>query len=418
MSVLVLIGLREYPVAATVLASSILCGYCAWTLAEPMAKLVFIYPLFCFWLSQQFTVYDFFEIGDGPAYFAVMDDILPRLTTYDYRGLLALMALAGPKYLNLGFLPTAFLPNLFFDAPGSVVYQLTQVYTHVALVGLLLSLTVKWDVIGERYRCPIFLFMLVSPGYLALVSYPTRHHVTAFAIFLLFISVEACLQKQTVSRLLALFVAVGLIFFCKAGLLPFFVLYLIVRLHNPERRLVNVLLGGVLIGAMIYTYQYVRQLYDARFATETIGVFKDASLGPLMPIYKYVMAIVSPFPYYKYSVVVNTIAYGGNWLLLLLFVPAGMTGLWLFLRVLLNPLKLWRHDEDTKRLFAYGGIMSLSILGGSTGFLMYILVFMPFFAPLFRISDYNVQPVTVLAALLLLNVVVLVLNGENLFDYL
>jgi len=393
-------------------------AYCVGKLQKPVANWIYAYPIACYLLSQNFTRYTFFDIGDGPAYFAVMNEILPRLHWDDSGSLLGLLALVGPKYLNVGFLPTALLPQLLFNNPDEVTYQLTQMYVHVTLVGLLLSLTIRWDAVSAAYRVPVFLFMLVSPGYLALVSYPTRHHVTSFGIFLLFISLESCIRKPTVERILSLVIATVIIFLCKAGLLPFALLYALVRLYNPTRFLLNVIGGGLLLGAVVYTYQYVSGFYDDRYATETIGLFRNTQLGPLLPLYKYVMAIVGPFPYYKYGMVVDTTAYGGNWLLLLLFIPAGIIGLWLFYRMLLNPLNLWRHDDETKRLFAYGSIMSLSILGGSTGFLMYILVYMPFFAPLFIIDKYNVPVAVVLLTLLLLNVVVLVMNHENPFDYL
>lgn len=418
LSVLALIGLADYPVIATLLASTVLCGYCVRMLSTPEARFVFVYPAVCFWLSQHFTTYTFFEIGDGPAYFAVMDDILPRLTNNNYQSLLALMAFVGPKYLNLGFIPTALLPNLLFEKPDAIMYQLTQAYVHIALVSLLLALTVRWEVISDRYRSSVFLFMLVSPGYLALVAYPTRHHITSFGGFLLFISVEACFRKCSIGRLLTLLIALILVFFCKAALVPLFLLYVLFRLYQPQRIFLNVAFGSLLLVAGVYAFQYVQPLYDTRFTSETIGVFKDAALGPFMPLYKYVMAIVSPFPYYKYGVVVDTIAYGGNWWLLLLFVPAGAIGLWLFYRMLLNPINLWGYDDDTKRLFGYGAILSLSILGGSTGFLMYILICQPFFAPLFLIREYPVPVSVVLFTLFLLNLIVMLLNKENVFDYL
>lgn len=417
-SLFVLIGLADYPIVATLVASAVLCGYCAHVLSERIAGFVLLYPILCLWLAEGFTVYTFFEVGDGPAYFAVMETVVPRLVTQNYQSLAAIMALAGPKYLNVGFLPTALLPPFFFDNPDSVVYQLMQAYVHVALVSLLLTLTMRWDVVQESYRVPVFLFLLLSPGYLAMLSYPTRHHVTSFAVFLVFIGFEACVRQLAVGRLVTLFVALVLLFFCKAGLLLLVLLYVFFRLYNPAYKLLTLGLGALILGVISYLYDYVRLLYDTRFASETIGVFRDASLGPLMPLYKYVMAIVSPFPYYKYGVVVNTIAYGGNWLLLLLFIPAGTIGLWMLYRMIRNSVKLWAYDQDTRRLFAYGSIMSLSILGGSTGFLMYILIFMPFFAPLFRINDYNVSLISVLLSLLLLNFAVLVLNEESLFDFL
>lgn len=415
---LLLVGLRDFPVLATLLASTIMCVYCAGILHKPVAAWVYVYPVACYLLSQGFTGYTFFDIGDGPAYFAIVNEILPRLHWNNVTGLLGLLALAGPKYLNIGFLPTALLPDSLFTNADEPTYQLTQAYVHVALVGLLLYLTVRWAVISAAYRIPIFLFMLVSPGYLALVSYPTRHHITSFGTFLLFISLEACLEKRSAGRLAALGVALSLVFLCKVGLLPFALLYGLVRLYQPGRFWVNSALGGLLLVVIVGVYRYVSDFYNPDYGTETIGVFRNAYLGPVLPVYKYVMAIVSPFPYYKYGVVVNTIAYGGNWLLLTLFIPAGMIGLWLFYRMMRHPLRLWRYNDETKRLFGYGGILSLSILGGSTGFLMYILICMPFFAPLFVIDKYNVPFAVVLLTLVLMNVAVLLMSGDNLFDYL
>ncbi len=409
--------LRSVSVLALLLAITVLCGYVAGTLRKPVSYWVFLYPVVSYALAQGFAGYTFFEIGDGPTYFTVMDEIIPRLRN-DIVGVLGLVAAIGPKYLNAGFLPTALLPGFLFNNPDAETYQLTQVFVHAGLVSGLLGLTTRWDVICEPYRTPVFLFMLISPGYLALLAYPTRHHVTSFGIFLFFISLEACLAKRTPGRLLALGLAVVLLFLCKAALLPFVLLYSLVRLYQPNRFWLNLIVGSLLLVSTVYAYQYVLPFYDARYAAETIGVFRGAWLGPLLPLYKYVMALISPFPYYKFGLMVDTVAYGGNWLLLSLFVPAGVIGLWLLGRILLSPRRLWQYDADTRRLFSYGGIMSLSILGGSTGFMLYILVFLPFFAPLFVIREYPLPVVLVLLALLLLNVAVLLMNGDNLFDYL
>ena len=417
LSLVGLVCLRSVPVLALLLATVVLCGYVAGALRKPVSYWVFAYPVVSYLLAQGFSGYTFFEVGDGPTYFAVMDEIIPRLRG-DIVRVLGLVAAVGPKYLNAGFLPTALLPGFLFDRPDAETYQLTQVFVHALLVSGLLCLTLRWHVIGETYVMPVFLFMLVSPGYLALVAYPTRHHLTSFGIFLFFISLEACLTRRTLGRLLALGLAVVLLFLCKAALLPFALLYSLVRLYRPDRFWLNLTVGSLLLVGVVYAYHYVRLFYDVRYATETIGVFRGAWLGPLLPLYKYVMALISPFPYYKYGLMVNTIAYGGSGWLLSLFVPAGVIGLWLFSRMLLNPRGLWQYNTDTKRLFGYGGVMSLSVLGGSTGFLMYILVFLPFFAPLFVIRAHPLPVILVVLVLLLLNVVVLLLNGDNLFDYL
>ncbi len=416
-SLFLLICLRSMPVPALLLATVVLCAYVAGMLRKPVSYWVFLYPVVSYALAQGFAGYTFFEIGDGPTYFTVMDEIIPRLRG-DMGRVLGLVAAVGPKYLNAGFLPTALLPGFLFDNPDAETYQLTQVFVHAGLVSGLLGLTIRWDVIREPYRTPVFLFMLISPGYLALVAYPTRHHLTSFGVFLFFISLEACLTRRTPGRAITLGLAVVLLFLCKAALLPFALLYSLVRLYQPHRFWLNLTMGSLLLGSTIYAYQYVRPFYDTRYAAETIGVFRGAWLGPLLPLYKYVMALISPFPYYKFGLMIDTIAYGGNWLLLSLFVPAGVIGLWLFGRMLFRPYRLWQYDADTKRLFGYGGIMSLSVLGGSTGFMLYILVFLPFFAPLFVIRDYPLPLVLIMLALLLLNGVVLLLNGDNLFDYL
>ncbi len=412
-----LVCLRSTPVLALLLATTVLCAHVAATLRRPASCWVFIYPVMSYALAQGFTGYTFFEVGDGPTYFTVMDEIIPRLRG-DMVRVLELVAAVGPKYLNVGFLPTALLPGFLFDNPDAETYQLTQVFIHVLLVSGLLGLTTRWHIISEAYRTPVFLFMLISPGYLAMVAYPTRHHLTSFGIFLFFIGLEACLTKRTPVRLLALGLAVVLLFLCKAALLPFALLYSLVRLYQPNRFWLNLTVGSLLMVITLYTYQYVQPFYDARYAAETIGIFRGAWLGPLLPLYKYVMALISPFPYYKFGLMIDTVAYGGNWLLLSLFVPAGVIGLWLFGRMLLSPRGLWQYDADTRRLFGYGGIMSLSILGGSTGFMLYILVFLPFFAPLFVIREYPLPMVLIVLGLLLLNGVVLLLNGDNLFDYL
>ena len=104
---------------------------------------------------------------------------------------------------------------------------------------------------------------------------------------------------------------------------------------------------------------------------------------------KFVFALLSPFPWYKAADHIDEI-YGGNALNFVMHVLSALTGIYFFTRIIFNARSLARTYPDVKLPIVFGLIMSLSILGGAVAFHSYLVIFFPFFAPLFALSRYRV----------------------------
>ncbi|QJW91175.1 hypothetical protein HNV11_18225 [Spirosoma taeanense] len=361
----------------------------------------------------------FTEVGDGKAYFEISDDIIEGFNNGGYNYISWLFFIAGPKYLNLGFLPTALVPRIFYEFPSSQDYQLIQSLLHLQFALIILYFSLKWQVLSKQNLLAVILFILISPGFMTVIAYPTRHYLTFFSMFLCFISFESLMIKQSLIKLIGLITGIILLFFIKVALIIFIAIYFIYRIYKEafSLKLIFAILSPAVLIGIYELYSYTNSLYNSSFYEKQIGVMENVYLGPLLPLYKYVMAIVSPFPWYKYSVVVDTIAYGGNWVLLLAYIPTAIIGLYIFLRMIVYNVKIMRLNIETSKLFLFGIIMSLSLLGGDTGFNVYVIVCMPFFAPLLLIKEYNISIKWPILALVVLNVVVMLINNESIFDY-
>lgn len=400
--------LSDSPRISILLADTLVCAYLASLFSHPSRIWFFIHPPVLALCSQSFQV-PFLDGGDGLAYLSaigryldVSDSILSPSGLNEDEGLFRLL-----KDASFGILPVLLLPNLLFGVQPDDVFYLWQGLVHAVLCSLAVLLGTTWDSPSARHLLRVGLFAVVSPSFFDLGTTPTRHIVTFFGVFLLYLSYAALLKRITVSRVLGLLLAILAVLISKAQLLfPFLIFCIVSSIAFPLNRknpasiailCISLVAGTALAPTLIEQYLAFDEVAQSGAAT-----FSGLTDLPVVGwVAKYVFAILSPFPWSNAAFFVAT-DYGGNWVLFICHVLSSLTGLYIVLSLTINFKELRRSTPELNMLLLYGTIMSLSILRGATGFHTYLLIYFPFFAPLLSLERFKVPlfaPVTVALAL-------------------
>lgn len=377
-----------------------LCIYLSALFRSNARVLFLIHPIIIVIASQLFTT-SFLLLGDGPSYEAVVRQYVDTSTaSFQIGPLLRQFGLLDFfKYASLGVVPIYLVPDYLFSERSGDIYYLWQNTFHIALTALVVTLARHWDAIEERHLLPMALFAAVSPSVFDILTIPTRHGVTFFGVFLFFVSYLAVCRSFTAGRLAALTMAVLAILISKAPLLlPVLVFMLAdhVLISRTDFTWRNaVMVGGALVSAVLLSGFFVEKTisYFQTISMTGAATFSYTTQLPLIgPIFKYLYAILAPFPWSKARIFVSTgVGYGGNWLLFAMHIASGLIGLYLFMVVIARARVLISADRGLKRSVAYGLIMSLSILAGATGFSGYLSIYYPFLAPLFAHRELQIS---------------------------
>lgn len=359
-------------------------------------------------LAVSSTMFDvpFLSAGDGPAYAEVTQQYLDSKTLTFHTGELLneLGTIRFLTYTSPGIAPILAVPEFFFASPDDAVYYLWQGTFHLLLVSIVATLARSWRVMESRDLFAITAFAAISPSFFDLGAAPTRHIVTFFGVFLLFVTHIASAARLTPVRLVWTAVAAAALLVSKPALLMPYMIFaagdlLLLRSKHERTWLsalstaVLLLVGGVMMGSY---FMETAQAYDETARTGA-GTFSRFTEVPLLGWgMKYLYALLSPFPWSDGAFITETI-YQGNWLLFVMHMLSALIGTHLFLTLLLNTRKIRHHQLEIKEAIAYAAIMSMSILKGSTGFHVYILIYFPFLAPLIHRKDFRISPFIVLA---------------------
>jgi len=396
-STAVLFGLRDFPETSILLVDTLFCSFCAYAFAHRLRYLFLLHPIVV-WILSQFYETSFLSLGDGEAYFAVTKSHLLFYTgtdIFDY--IQNLILSANFKELYLGFIPNILIPDYLYGAPSDTVYFYWQACFHTILVSVCLLLAKQWCVLRDEYLFFIILFAVISPSFFELGNAPTRHYFTFFSVLLFYLSFNAIAQSFTLQKFIWLFVSIASVAVSRTVyLIPIalYCAYYLISVHGDgiskvKKHLMMACL--VVLAISSFSYFYDQALSYSDISKAGAGTFGFLANTPFLSIIaKYVFALFSPFPWQKASYFIATI-YGGNSLQFAMHVFSALTGLYFFTRIIMYARPLFRLRPDVKSPVLYGLIMSLSILGGSTGFHSYLLIFFPFFAPLFAIRPYQVS---------------------------
>ncbi len=166
------------------------------------------------------------------------------------------------------------------------------------------------------------------------------------------------------------------------------------------------------IGAIGASFILSDSLEATIIAYEQIAESGAATFGGLVQwpvigwVVKYVYAILAPFPWSEAPLFIDW-NYGGNTLLFLMHVLSALSGLYLFLVMIIKYRLIIDSDVGLKKMIIYGLIMSLSILKGSTGFHTYLLIYFPFLAPLFGIKQFRINPMLLIGIISILEFILI-----------
>ena len=393
-----LILLGDFPRTSLFLTDLIVCGYLCSIFRQNIRYLFLLHPFILIISSLFFTV-PFLELGDGNAYQVVVGQYADA-SDIDSAGMNSLFEsssmLDAFKYMSLGVAPIFFIPDYLYGSPESSVYYLWEGCFSVILVALCATLAKAWGITRDNYLLMIVLFAVVSPSFFDLGAAPTRHIVTFNAVFLFYISFIALLQRFSISKLVSLLVAVVLVAISKFPLfipLLIFCIYFIIIETKRKLTAKNLFFILVVIAAVVVGFDDFldKLLTYGRNSSAGAATFSGMANIPIIGVaFKYLYALLAPFPWQSAPIFIAT-NYGGNPLLFFMHMLSSVTGVYFFGRLIVFGKPLLKYYPDIRPLVMFGLIMSLSIALGETGFHIYLLIYFPFFAPLFTIKRYQLS---------------------------
>lgn len=401
--------LAEYTDYAPLIGTIFLLTYIFISFRESKKVLLLLfYPVGIFVLSLGYTSTSFLSAGDGLSYLNIYNDVIAQSGVFEY---LNLHAEGGASFISilkissLGALPTFAVTDYLFDNASSVNYFTTQSLVHISFFILILAFIIKQNILPKNTLLYFTLFVLVSPSFFELGVAPTRHYFTFSAVFLLFYAHQLITLKKTFLRVFVLFLAFFAILISKPPYLFVYLIYVIVSLlltYNENKKNIFLLLLGVLIISYYVLIPYLTNYADTYIKISVMSMGRVAGDVLSIPILgwliKYAYAILSPFPWHKWTIHVQD-SYNGNIYGFLFHVMSSATGLFFVVVALLNFKNFKRLDRSERDMLLFGLIMSTSILGGATGFHGYISIFFPFFVPLLYL-DHKILSALIVITLL------------------
>lgn len=390
---LLLIGLTDLPRVSIFAVDLFFSLYLSSIFGQKVRYIFLLHP-FILVISSQFFTVPFLQLGDGPDYRVVVDQYIgPAGLDGIFESFSMLNAF---KYMSLGVAPTFAIPDYLYVSSESDVYYIWQGCFHVILVAACVTLSKAWRVIQDDHLLSIALFAVVSPSFFDLGVAPTRHIVTFIAVFLFYISFVALNQRFSIYRLTGLLVAVALIIISKFPLIIPIIIFCVYYSFFEQGHVsifkkllvVLALIGAIGLGygeflAKIIEYSEISSTGAATFS----GLVSIPVLGMF---FKYLYALLAPFPWQHARSYIETI-YGGNEFLFVMHMLSSLSGIYFFLRLVLYGKPLLLNYPEIRPLIIFGLIMSTSIIFGATGFHTYLLIYFPFFAPLLTCKRYRLS---------------------------
>ena len=392
-SYLVLISLTTLPHFSIFVVDLLFCSYLCSIFSPKIRYLFLIHPIILL-LSSMFYNVPFLQLGDGEAYQIVVDQYS------ESSGLLAVFGsfqlLDAFKYMSLGVAPVYLVPTYLYETPVSSVYYLWQGLYFVILIAICVTLAKSFSVIRNDYLLMIALFAVVSPSFYDLGAAPTRHTVTFISIFLFYVSFVALYKKFSVYRLTVLLTSVALVVISKFNLMIpiiifsfYYSLYEKRNVSNLKKFLIVIVIFS-LIGFGFNVFLSNLMEYSENSTTGAASFSGLVSIPIFGIFFKYLYALLSPFPWQNATTYIET-TYGGNEFLFFMHMLSSLSGVYFFARLLLYGKPILVENPEIRPMIVFGIIMSFSILFGSTGFHVYLLIYFPFFSPLLLIKRYQLN---------------------------
>lgn len=397
-AIVLLFLLADFHKTSILLVDFSFCLFCVYSFQYRLRYFFLLHPLII-WILSLFYVNPFTEMGDGVGYIQTTKTVLSFYTGRD-DGDIILNAILTLDFKNIyfGFIPNILIPDYLFTVPSDTVYYLWQSCFFVILISVCLLIAKWYGVLRQDYLFCIILFSVVSPTFFEIGAAPTRHYFTFISIFLFYISFTALLQKVNLSKIIWVLISISFIAISKITLFIPIIMFIFYSLFLEKNQYLSKLgKYGLLVSIMIFL------VFSFDFFYEKIILYREISMGgaatfgflanvPFLSVFaKYIYALLSPFPWQNaIAYITNEKIYGGNPFFFIAHMLSSLTGIYFFSKIIVYAKPLFRFYPAFKPLLLYGLILSLSILGGETGFHGYLAIFFPFFSPLFLIKCYKI----------------------------
>ena len=371
-------------------------------------------------VSSQLYLDDWLTSGDGNSIASVVSSYIDigvvNPSPVDFEEMQKMGFLGLFKFASFGAVPTYIVPYTFFKLPVDTVYYVWQGVFHIILCSIAASVGKHFASIKDEYLFSIILFAAISPTFWELAQVPTRHLVTFFGLFLLFITHASIVKQVNMHKIfwwvLALIIVLGSKSIYLLAYIPFALVdFFVIRQIKLDRKYFTIVIVLGFIGLIFASY-FISVLGQYSAIAKSGGnTYPFLTQIPVFGwVIKYLYALLAPFPWTAATAAhhVQTI-FTGNLLIFVMHVFSSISGLYFFNVLIMKRRIIWALDDDFKSLMAFGVIMSSTILGGSIGFHGYLSIFFPFFAPLLLYKNLRILPVFPILVPVGLNILLLVL---------
>lgn len=352
--------------------------------------LIFIYPLMKY-IYYLFYSPSWINISDFHSYFELLKHAF--YNNNSFLSNLFHVFQSGNKFYYLTII-NIYIPTLLFNhsiqSGNTLIFLLFNDLIFLCLLALIVA--IYRNTIDCKTMYCLLIFLLFSPVILSFTEFPDRH---LFSLFALLIFVRGLIKlENNPEKFLNWYFILSLIILIinKPQLIFGIILYFLILNFKLKSSLKSIFLVFSLI-ILIFSVNFFMKdnlyFYLSEYAQNVHGyslIIKDY-LGTLywflMPIIKYVYAVLSPFPWYKYQYFLFNS--GGSILTILMYYLSSTFGVSCFWIL----FKYWKTIKKNhffyKNFILFGLVMSLTIIFAQIGHADYLSIYMVFFTPLILI---------------------------------
>lgn len=383
----------DFPLITTLFVNFLFCIFCTKIFKGSLSYLFLINPL-VIWLLSLFP--DFFiNAGDGPDYIKITRSQLSFYTGNSNVDLINNIINLDFRSFYFGVVPSILIPDLLWINPDGNMYYVWQSTFQVILVSLNLLLAKKWKVMPEKYLLYLGLFSIISPSFFELGMTITRHFITFNSVLLFYICFIATNKDYSLSKTFFLLLSIFGILISKISyIIP--IIAFILYYYTYESKNISLLKRATII-AILVIFSFLIFDYFIKLNSE----YNEISLSdgntfsgwgeiPIISIIgKYIYAIFGAFPFQKASYHIEAL-YSNNWLMFIMHFLSVITGLYFLCKLIFYGKSLLNYSADLRMLLIYGIILSMTIIRAQVSTSAYLIIFYPFFAPIFSIKKFRI----------------------------
>jgi len=360
-----------------------------------LSFLLFLYPLFKFLVYQTYDS-DWNTVGDLYAYVGLL------LDAFSANGVnLDTIQLAHLEYNKFYFLTiiNMYFPMTLFETSYTSNNNFILLYFNdlILLVITTFIVTALKGIMKDKYILYFVFFVFFSPTILALTWIPDRHLFTLLGLMLF---IRGNIEWKNTRKLsnFYLFSSVVIIFLNKPPLLlAIGLMFLFSEFKSSKYKSTLFPFFFISLVLLFYLTQNIVLSY-------AVGVGSDLGYGAasllkgnslltwifMVPI-KYIYAILSPFPWYKFNGLISNA--GGSYFIVIMMYLNSVLGLSIVIALIKYYKKIKKYSFWYDNFIWVGIIFSLTIIMAHIGHAGYLSIYYILFLPIFfilgkRISIY------------------------------